>query len=327
MDEFFERHSDANEFFLTLIAQIDGLHISKGDQCRLDGHRVYFSHWWFDFGKAEIGNASGRWNSHHIELPNNNKMRCLFLDRKHHLVNFGQKVSFTDPVWGKIKVDLSTNRIKRGDRGKWSEYDHLNGSLATNLALKLDYALWRYVGLPSYYCDLKTGECCYVIHQDGRLCSIDGSKEFVNNAVKEFSIYETVKAFEDEEHLSCFINRTAEWSLEFHRFKTPLGGVLSFVFNRVDQLWRFSDNLIYFLDLNPLRDWGFNECLNLINDEGSRRLVLIPFGEISSTGYNPRCKITLPSRDEAGNKGALSYFEYEVKDNELVLAPSMASFI
>lgn len=317
----FRNSSEIFKFFQIIAPQISGSALLPLFNGRLSDFRIEVSHtWWFDFGKAQIGNQSGQWNPHQIELPHDSKMQRLFSNRKHHLSSFGQTISFIDPVWGKIKINLAHDMIEREDRGKWYQYEHLNDSLFTNTSLQIDYALWKSPDSPShyYFCDLKGGKPCYILHEDGRLCSIEDEKEFVIRGIQEFSIYENIKGFENLWHISCFVDKQSRWSIEFPRFKTCLGGVLRFGWNNEKELWHFFENAAYFLDPNPLVEWGFDECLNLINQDGTQQLVLVPMGEISSEGFSPKCKITLPPIDQSGNKGALTYFEYEVKNNELV---------
>ena len=114
------------------------------------------------------------------------------------------------------------------------------------------------------------------------------------------------------------MNDKNDWSLELSGFKSPLGGVPRFVFNRVKNAWIYADNPSFFLNPKPLENLGFNRFLNLINVDGSKQLLVVPTGKITSTGYKPQCEIELPDVWKRGQKGEPSYFVYEVVDNELV---------
>ena len=78
--------------------------------------------------------------------------------------------------------------------------------LGLNSAFYKGHAIWMSVNadptninpINFYICDLKSGAPCYFIDKDGKVCSVDRSKEFLHNGVDHLPIKDVIKAFKGE---------------------------------------------------------------------------------------------------------------------------------
>jgi len=292
-----------------------------------------FEVWTINLDELSISNSSGNLRTVGGQLKNTPSLQRLFQNKSYELSVFGSETRFQDTVWGQIRVTIGPEGqewIQRQVKDTWYTYlksDDIitRNRLVLNNALFYDHALWMDSKNPQHILayDLSTGKEAYTI-ENGICTSATTKKRFC--LLADEKQYPLIHRFDDVMEINGWVDAamqdktSADDVLEYSRFRSQEGNPLYFRWDADKKVWVYPNNPEYHIDTGPDFKIPFSvtSFLPLVNENQSKRKILVPLGKISSGGYQQSAAITLPMQlDE--QKGRLCFYEYDVSsDGQLI---------
>lgn len=287
--------------------------------------------WFIDFVEPLIRNASGCLTEQYKDLGENDSLKRLFTGGRYHLKVFGEETHFYDAKWGNIRIFGKQNKgiIQRKIGTEWYTYipksnTEIKEGLKINDALFYDHTLWFKERNPQdiRIYDLKSAkEICRTEKGDFQHC--ETKKKFYH-----FENNPLIQKFEDLDYISGWID-SHENLLAFSRYCSEDGHHLTLRWNAKFNVWDYSINPDYHLDPNPNLNIDFETAsfLPLVSKDGTKRKWLISSSDITSSGYSPKAHIDRKIGQRDGQKGSMTYFEYDLSGDGNLVAQTFDSNI
>lgn len=281
--------------------------------------------WKIDLHEISLANSNGPCIEVGTTLSSDSFSR-LFNNKRYQCKIFGPETRFHDPIWGSVRILThgKEEMIQRQINDSWFTYvpatDPHQTQLKLNDALFFDHALWINNDHPEEIraYDLTTGIERYRINQG--ICT-DSKTKWQFYPLEDFKNYPLLDRFDT-------INRVNSWFeisqgevtdavVEFSRFLTHEGQLLSFSWDPIKKAWIYSGDSNFEIDTGPDLDIKFNvnRFISLVDPVSNKRKYLIPIGTIMSQGYQQNARIFIYNMSGSNQIGEFRFFEYDLTND------------